>query len=41
MRLYHVPSTGCRCGLRFLSGLLINSERALARARRGGEELHL
>lgn len=22
--LYQVPSTGCRCGLRFLSGLLIN-----------------
>lgn len=31
MRLYHVPSTGCRCGLRFLSGLLINSERARVR----------
>lgn len=26
MWLYQVPSTGCRCGLRFLSGLLINSE---------------
>lgn len=24
MWLYQVPSTGCRCGLRFLFGLLIN-----------------
>lgn len=37
MWLYQVPSTGCRCGLRFLSGLLINSvcvsECVRARAR--------